>query len=78
MSDGIYVDMKMVRLSGLNIAYSLPEAWMQKLRLKSGSIFLRASNLFFISNTSGLDPETVYVGSMPMPRTVTGGFAISL
>jgi TonB-linked SusC/RagA family outer membrane protein len=78
MSDGFYLNMKMVRLSGLNIAYSFPETWMQKLRLRSGSIFLRASNLFFISNTSGLDPETVYVGSMPMPRTVTGGFAISL
>lgn len=77
-SDGAYSDIKMVRLSNFNLAYSLPELWMQKARLKSARVFVRAYNLFFISNTEGLDPDASNMSVMPMPRVVTAGISISL
>ncbi|WP_164735542.1 SusC/RagA family TonB-linked outer membrane protein [Pseudoflavitalea rhizosphaerae] len=77
-SDGYYMDMKMLRLGAVNIAYSFPDSWMQKIRMRSGSVFLRSGNLFFISNTEGLDPESTGVGAMPMARSITAGFSLSL
>ncbi|MGN6420878.1 MAG: SusC/RagA family TonB-linked outer membrane protein [Pseudobacter sp.] len=77
-SDGAYADIKMIRLSNFNLAYSLPDLWMQKARMKSARVFVRAYNLFFISNSEGLDPEATNISSLPMPRVVTGGISISL
>lgn len=77
-SDGAYADIKMIRLSSFNLSYSLPDLWMQKARMKSARVFIRAYNLFFISNSEGLDPEATNISSLPMPRVVTGGISISL
>lgn len=77
-SDGAYADVKMMRLSNFNLAYSLPDLWMQKARMKSARVFVRAYNLFFISNSEGLDPDESSISSYPMPKVVTAGISISL
>ncbi len=57
MTDKYVEDASFVRLSSLNIGYSLPSKWIKKAHISNLRIFFSATNLFVATKYSGLDPE---------------------
>lgn len=57
LTDKYVEDGSYMRLSSLNIGYSLPAKWISKAHISNLRIFFSASNLFVITKYSGLDPE---------------------
>lgn len=73
-----------VRLKNISLAYTLPKSALKdKLGIK---IFVSATNLFTITNYSGLDPESnssagdirqgIDYGTYPNAKTITGGVTL--
>ncbi|WP_164714124.1 SusC/RagA family TonB-linked outer membrane protein [Chitinophaga rhizosphaerae] len=77
-SDGIYTDVKFLRLTNLTAGYSLPDSWTKAARLKGCRFFVQAQNVFVITNYKGLDPESYAFGMMPPAKAFTGGVSIQL
>ena len=57
IEDGSYL-----RMQTLTLGYSLPKKWMNKIKMSRIRFYAQMSNVFTITNYSGLDPE-VYQGS---------------
>lgn len=69
-----------LRLKQLNLAYTLPAAWVKKMGLKEMRVYMAGENLFLLTNYSGIDPEIVnpYTGkdlgdNYPLNRKLTLG-----
>ncbi|MEI3797087.1 MULTISPECIES: SusC/RagA family TonB-linked outer membrane protein [unclassified Chitinophaga] len=77
LSDGSYSDASFIRLKNLNLSYELPSSWAKSIRLISAGAFIRAQNLFTITNYLGFDPET---GGAVLPpiRQIAAGIHCSL
>lgn len=63
-------DASFARLREVSASYILPSELNQRLGIKGASFTLSGRNLFFISNYSGLDPETMFLGG------ARGGFVM--
>ncbi len=50
-------DASFLRLKSLSIGYTLPDAWVKKMRLSSVRLGLTGTNLFCVTGYDGLDPE---------------------
>ena len=74
-----YKDMSMLRLKDVEIGYSLPHRWMDKIRLESIRIYLKGSNLARFSSFKLWDPEldTQTGAKYPLMRSVSIGFDIN-
>ena len=74
-----YKDMSMLRLKDVEIGYSLPHRWMDKIRLESIRIYLKGSNLATFSSFKLWDPEldTQTGSKYPIMRSVSIGFDIN-
>ncbi len=86
-------DASYLRLRDLTLSYSIPERFIEKVKLSRASIFIKGTNLFTYSpNFSGFDPEvgnpseessgfspfgTFYDFSYPTSRTFTFGVEVS-
>ncbi len=57
LTDKYVEDASFLRLSSLNIGYSLPSRWISKAHISTLRIFFSASNLFVATKYSGNDPE---------------------
>ena len=57
LTDKYVEDGSFLRLTSLNIGYSLPEIWLKKAHIATARVFFSASNLFCITKYSGADPE---------------------
>lgn len=57
LTDQYVEDASFVRLSSLNLGYTLASKWTKKAHITTCRIFFSASNLFCFSKYSGLDPE---------------------
>ena len=57
LTDKYVEDASFLRLASLNIGYTLAEKWTKKAHISTLRFFFSASNLFCITNYSGLDPE---------------------
>ncbi|MET0393235.1 MAG: SusC/RagA family TonB-linked outer membrane protein, partial [Chitinophagaceae bacterium] len=78
LEDGSYLRLKTVALS-----YSLPAAWMKKIKMQSLQLSLAAQNLYTWTNYSGMDPEVSVrdtpltpgfdYSAYPRARTITFG-----
>ena len=44
-------------MSSLTVGYTLPDKYMKKAYIQKLRVFFTASNIFCVSNYSGLDPE---------------------
>ncbi len=77
-TDYFLSDASFLRLKTLSVNHNLPKELIQKLGLKTCSIFLNAQNLLTITNFIGLDPQ--YTGGTVIPplRTITCGLQINL
>lgn len=68
-------DVSYFKLGSLMIGYNFTGKWMQKTCINSFALSFSMSNLFTITNYSGIDPETpgaVY----PTPRTFSMGLSV--
>ena len=50
-------DASFLRLSSINLGYTLASKWTKKAHISNLRIFFSSSNLFCVSKYSGLDPE---------------------
>ena len=66
-----------VRLKNLNIAYSLPKAWVTKVAVDQFQIFFNGVNLFEISDIPEMDPEQYMLDSYPIMKSYTFGVNIT-
>ena len=86
-------DASFLKLSNVNIGYSLPNAFTKKLNIRSARIYVTANNVFCITKYTGLDPEVdtnclsgssgyptpgLDFGSYPKSRSITLGINLTL
>lgn len=69
-----------LRLKNVQIGYTLPSKWTEKIKMSRCRIYLSGSNLFTLTNYSGYDPEVgggVDYGNYPQSRTFMLGVNIN-
>ena len=84
----LYVeDGSFVRCKNISLGYTLPGSLTQKMHLKTLKVYVNATNVFTITNYSGMDPEIgswdplgagIDNGYYPQPRIFTFGLNLSL
>lgn len=74
LTDYAVEDASFLRLSSLTIGYSLPEKWIKNAYISNARIFVTGSNLFCLTQYSGLDPE-VDTGTKRNPLAVGVDFS---
>ena len=68
-----------VRLKNLQLGYSIPQKFIQKVRLSNVRLFFSADNLFTITKFRGLDPEKLNVNDgYPLMKTFTFGLNVEI
>ncbi|MES1249565.1 MAG: SusC/RagA family TonB-linked outer membrane protein, partial [Chitinophaga rupis] len=82
LEDGSYL-----RLKTVSLGYHLPTAWLKKVSIKSGRIYVSAQNLVTWTKYTGSDPEVSInysaltpgfdYSSYPRARTMTAGLSLS-
>jgi TonB-dependent starch-binding outer membrane protein SusC len=77
-SDGQIGDASFIRIKNISLSYSLPNTWLQKMKLTESKIFVNCQNLITITNYKGLDPETTSVTNLAPLKMVVGGIKITL
>ena len=88
-SSRFYEDASFIRLKKLVLAYNFPKTIVDKLKLDGIKMYAQATNLFTITNYSGVDPEVSAFGSssllsgydevtMPQSKTFSLGLRINL
>lgn len=71
-------DMTYLRLKNIQLGYSLPKKWMERINVSNIRIFGSAENVFTITNFRGLDPEKTNHASDAYPLLKTISFGINL
>ena len=76
-----------LRCNSLTVGYSLPQNFLDKIKISNLRVYLTGTNLFTITGYSGLDPEAVGGsndlrpgfdnGNYPRPITVTAGLSVT-
>lgn len=74
MSSWFVEDGSYVRLKNLQIGYTLPKAWTDKIHFNNLRVYVAAQNLFTITGYSGLDPEIGELDENPLYKGVDMGF----
>jgi len=77
-SDAVYSDASFIRLKNISVSYTLPEAWMQKLRIRRSTLFAQAQNVFVLTDYKGSDPEIQDIYVLPPLQTLVIGIQLSL
>ncbi|MBO4621502.1 MAG: TonB-dependent receptor [Paludibacteraceae bacterium] len=57
LTDNYVEDASFLRLSSINLGYALASKWTKKAHISTCRFFFSATNLFVVTNYSGLDPE---------------------
>lgn len=79
-------DASFLRLKSLMLSYNLPQNILNRVNIPSARVYVQVTNLFTITNYSGLDPEmntTVAAmgldqGALPTPRQILFGINLGL
>lgn len=81
-------DGSFIRLRSLNLAYNLPKSLAKKLGADALKVYVNGTNLFLITNYTGLDPESsassdqnaqgIDLGTPPQPRSFQVGVSLTL
>jgi TonB-dependent starch-binding outer membrane protein SusC len=72
-----YSSSSYIRLKNVAFSWSLPDNWLNKVRVQNGSIYIQGQNLLTLTNYKGFDPETRGV-SLPPLQVWTIGLKASL
>ncbi|RAJ76777.1 TonB-linked SusC/RagA family outer membrane protein [Chitinophaga dinghuensis] len=76
-SDAMYVNASYLRFRTLALSYGLPDNLLKRMHMTACRAFIRAQNLFTITNYPGIDPEIQDLSSVPPSRTITGGLSFN-
>jgi len=76
LSDGVYSNAAYARLKNISLVYNFSSEWLSRVKMTAAQIYVRAQNLFTITNFDGYDPETGAAGIPPL-RTITAGLKLS-
>lgn len=49
-----------LKLRNVELAYTLPKSWVNKIRLSNINLFARGMNLFSFDHVKDMDPEQMY------------------
>lgn len=86
LSDRYVENGSYLRLRNAQIGYTLPSAFVKKIKMQNVRVYLSGQNLFTITGYSGMDPEVgqssslsrgVDYGIYPQSRVFTGGINIT-
>ncbi len=66
-----------LKMRYLNIGYSLPSTWVEKIGIKSAQVFVSGTNLFTLSKFKVYDPEISNFMSYPIQNTYSLGLNIN-
>lgn len=80
-------DGSFLRLKDIQLGYSFPKKWLDKVNVSTARVYLSGSNLYTFTKYSGIDPEVATMGrnalesgvdngSYPLPRAVTLGLQL--
>lgn len=76
------VNVKYLKCRNIEIGYSLPQSWLDKVNIKRARFYVNASNLFSLDNVHdyGIDPEIVDENGLTYPQSkyINVGCNISL
>ncbi len=61
-----------IKLKTLTLGYTLPDALMKKLKLRSARVYVQGQNIFTITKYTGADPEGLGY-PYPLPKTYSVG-----
>ena len=83
VSDRFVKDGSYLRLKTMQVAYNLPDAWLERVHFEKMKIYVTAQNLLTFTKYDGLDPEIGNVGGSleigidrgfyPQARMIMGG-----
>ena len=83
VSDRFVEDGSFLRLKNVQLGYSLPKTWLQRVHVEKFRIYASAQNLFTFTKYSGMDPEIgsyggaldagIDKGFYPQARVILGG-----
>ena len=54
----IYEKTDFIKLKNINLSYSLPKKWLNRIRIEGASVFFNAYNVFTATSYGGYDPES--------------------
>jgi len=78
-SDRYIEDGSYFRLKNLQVGYTFPKKWMEKIHIQRLRLYMTASNVFTITKYTGYDPEIgggVDYGNYPQSRTFIFGLNV--
>jgi len=79
-SDRLVEDGSYLRLKNMQIGYTFPRKWTEKISMDRCRVYLSANNLFTITKYTGYDPEVgggVDYGNYPQSRTFMLGLNVN-
>lgn len=77
-SDARLINASYARMKSVRVTYNFPQTLINKWHLQGVSVFANTENLFTITSYEGADPETQDPFSLPLLRTYTIGFQLTL
>ena len=69
----LYEDASFIKLRGVTLGYSLPEAVLDRLGIGRLRVYVTGKNMLVLSNVDNYDPERGGAMSNPIPRLIVGG-----
>ena len=77
-SDLQFTDASFLRLKTITLSYSLPDAWLKKMRLGECKFYAEAQNLLTLTRYKGTDPVTRDFSSIPSLKVIAFGFHVTV
>jgi hypothetical protein len=75
-------NVKTLRARTIQLGYSFPSEWLQRIKIPRARIYINAYNLFSIDNLKefGIDPEVIDDNGLQFPqnRVINVGFNLTL
>lgn len=88
MYDSVIEDGSFLRISNINLGYTFPKRWLERVKIANARIYVTAYNLHVFTRYSGYDPEVSVVdnaltpgvdfSAYPRPRSFVAGINLSL
>jgi hypothetical protein len=74
-------DVSYLRMRNIQLAYALPQRWLDKAKIKKVSVFINGENLLTFSPFKEFDPESIMdqtdLYTYPMLKTFNGGINVT-
>jgi TonB-dependent starch-binding outer membrane protein SusC len=70
---GYSFDASYIRLKNVSLSWQLPAGWLKSTGMQNVRIYAHAQNLLTVTKYTGLDPESMGIGTLPPLRMITVG-----